>query len=87
MFGERSIQLLRVRGIRIGASPSWFLILFLAIYLLSGSFQDALGTTQEEAYVVAVLAAVLFFASIVLHELGHAFAARRSGIRVEGIDL
>jgi Zn-dependent protease/predicted transcriptional regulator len=87
VFGERSIQLLRVRGIRIGASPSWFLILFLAIYLLSGSFQDALGTTQEEAYVVAVLAAVLFFASIVLHELGHAFAARRSGIRVEGIDL
>jgi Zn-dependent protease len=86
-LGERSIQLFRVAGIRIGASPSWFLILFLAIYLLSGSFQDALGGTQEEAYLVAVVAALLFFGSIILHELGHAFEARRSGIQINGIDL
>lgn len=87
MFGERSIQLFRVSGIRVGASPSWFLILFLAIYFLSGSFQRSLGGTTEEAYVVAVIAALLFFGSIILHELGHAFAARRSGIQIEGIDL
>ena len=30
---------------------------------------------------------MLFFGSIVLHELGHALAARRSGIEVAGIDL
>lgn len=88
MFGEGgSIQLVRVAGIRIGASPSWFVILFLAIYLLSGSFRDALGGSSTEAYLVAVGAAVLFFVSIVLHELGHAFAARREGIEVQGIDL
>jgi Zn-dependent protease len=34
-----------------------------------------------------VVAAASFFASIVLHELGHALAARREGIAVEGIDL
>ena len=88
MFGEgSSIQLVRVAGIRIGASPSWFVILFLAIYLLSGSFRDALGGSSTEAYLVAVGSAVLFFVSIVLHELGHAFAARREGIEVHGIDL
>jgi Zn-dependent protease len=86
MFGERSIQLVRVAGIRIGASPSWFLVLFLAIWSLSGQFEDVLGS-QQEAYVVAVAAALLFFLSIILHELGHAFEARRSGINVEGIDL
>ena len=85
--GGSSIQLVRVAGIRIGASPSWFVILFLAIYLLSGSFQDALGGSSTEAYLVAVASAVLFFVSIVLHELGHAFAARREGMEVQGIDL
>ncbi|HEX2105560.1 MAG TPA: site-2 protease family protein [Solirubrobacteraceae bacterium] len=88
MLGEGgSIQLVRIFGIRIGASPSWFVILFLVIYLLSGSFQDALGGSNTEAYVVAVASAVLFFVSIVLHELGHAFAARREGIKVLGVDL
>ena len=87
MFGEGSIQLVRVAGIRIGASPSWFLVLFFVIWSLSGQFQDTLGGTQTEAYLVGLAAAVLFFASIVLHELGHAFEARRSGIQVQGIDL
>ena len=87
MFGERSIQLVRIAGIRVGASPSWFLVLGFAVFFLSRSFQDTLGGSQTEAFVVAVLAALLFFLSIVLHELGHAFAARRSGMKVEGIDL
>jgi Zn-dependent protease len=88
MLGEgRSIQLFRLFGIRIGASPSWFVFLFLAIYLLSGSFRDALGGSTNEAYLVAVAAAFGFFLSILLHELGHALQARREGIEVEGVDL
>ena len=74
-----SIQIARVFGIRIGASPSWFLILFLAIWFLSGSFQDALGGSSTEAYVVAVAAAVLFFGSIVVHDV----PAREDGDVVE----
>jgi Zn-dependent protease len=87
VFGERSIQLARVAGIRIGASPSWFIVLGFVIYALSGQFRDTLGGTQTEGFTVALVAAVLFFGSIVLHELGHAFEARRSGIQVQGIDL
>ena len=82
-----SIQLARLFGIRIGASPSWFIVLFVMVYLLSDYFSDALGGSEGQAFVVAVLAAGLFFVSIVLHELGHARVAQRNGITINGIDL
>jgi Zn-dependent protease len=83
----RSIQLLRIFGIRIGASPSWFVVLFVFIYVMSDYFRDVLGGSVTQAYVVAVAAVFLFFASLVLHELGHALVARREGIDISGIDL
>jgi Zn-dependent protease len=87
VFGGGSIQLLRISGIRIGASPSWFIVLFLVIYFLAGYFQDTLGGSQTEGFVVAVCSALLFFGSLILHELGHALVARRNGIEIDGIDL
>jgi len=89
MFGGGgSMQLARVFGIRIGASPGWFLFLFLMIWWLSDQFAltlpDASNTTT---YVTAVAGALLFFLSIALHELGHAVVARRNGVGVLGIDL
>jgi Zn-dependent protease len=87
-MGSGSIQLARLFGIRIGASPSWFVVLFLMIYWLSGVFDDALrGYSNDTAYAVSVAGALLFFVSLVLHELGHALVARRNGIGVSSIDL
>lgn len=87
MGAGSSIQLARLFGIRIGASPSWFIVLFVMVYALSGYFSDVLGGSDQEAFLVAVLAAFLFFVSIVLHELGHARIAQRNGITITGIDL
>ena len=88
MFGERSHQLFRVFGIRIGASTSWFLILFLMIYWLSDYFTRVLPReSNTTAYLIAVAATMLFFVSLLLHELGHALVARRHGIETAGIDL
>jgi Zn-dependent protease len=87
-MGAGSIQLARVFGIRIGASPSWFVVLFLMIYYLSGLFDDLLvGYSNTTAYAIAVAGTLLFFVSLVLHELGHAIVARRNGIGVSSIDL
>ena len=85
--GGSSIQLARVLGIRIGASPSWFVVLFVFIYLMSDTFQRVLDGSGTQAYLVAVAAVMLFFTSIVLHELGHAVVAQRLGITISGIDL
>ena len=86
MLGGSSFQLGRIFGIRIGVNASWFFILFLFLFWLSSRFGDDLDDPTL-GFVAAVIAAVLFFGSIVLHELGHAVAARRSGIDVAGIDL
>ena len=73
MFGRSgSIQLARVFGIRIGVDVSWFIVLFFFIFILSGSFRTTLNSSDTVAYATAVASALLFFVSILLHELGHA---------------
>jgi Zn-dependent protease len=88
VFGGSSIKLARVFGIRIGVDVSWFFVFFLVIYWLTGNYQDSLGAGQDtQAFLLGVISAVLLFGSIVLHELGHALAARRAGIGINSIDL
>ncbi|HEY2657420.1 MAG TPA: site-2 protease family protein [Solirubrobacteraceae bacterium] len=79
--------MLDIAGIRIGADGTWFVLLFVLIFWLSGSFRSALHSSDGVAYLTTVATVLLFFASLVLHELGHAFAARRRGIGVTQIDL
>ncbi|HEY6638094.1 MAG TPA: site-2 protease family protein [Solirubrobacterales bacterium] len=83
------LTLFRVRGIRIAVDFSWFIVLFLIIFWLSGFYRDVLNAEQGDSapYVLAVASAALFFASILLHELGHAFVAMRKGIAVSSITL
>jgi Zn-dependent protease/CBS domain-containing protein len=76
-----------VFGIRIGVSPLWFLFLFLLIFGLSGYYQDVYPGDDGKAFALAVAASLLFPASILLHELGHAVAAQRNGMEVGGIEL
>jgi Zn-dependent protease len=83
------LTLFRVRGIRIAVDFSWFIVLFLIIFWLSGSYRDELNLPEgdSEPYFLAVASALLFFGSILLHELGHAFVAIRKGIGVSAITL
>jgi Zn-dependent protease len=87
MGGGRSIQLARIFGVRIGVDPSWFVVLFLVIWSLSGSYKDIYPGHDTKAFALATASALLFFASVVLHELGHAVVAMRNGIGIAGIDL
>ena len=89
MTGGGGVTLFRIRGIRIAVDYSWFVVLFLIIIWLSSSYRDELDAAQgsSEPYLLAVASAILFFASILLHELGHAFVARRHDIGVSEITL
>jgi Zn-dependent protease len=86
VLGGSSIRLTTLFGIRVGVNVSWFFILFLAIFWLQGRFESTLAD-DTLAFYASVAAALGFFGSILLHELGHALVARREGIEVRGIDL
>jgi Zn-dependent protease len=87
MLGGGSIKLGRVFGVRIGVDVSWFFVLFLIIFTLSSNYQDAFPGQDTKAFTLATVSALLFFLSILLHELGHAVVAIRNGIPILGIDL
>src|ERR1700730_6740970 len=88
MRPRTNFQLARIFGIRIGVSASWFFVLFFLIYWLGHEyFPKILSASQTTTYLVAVAAALGYFASLILHELGHALVARRVGIPIAGIDL
>lgn len=87
MVRRTNFQLARVFGIRIGAGISWFAVLFLFVILFTPEFHRVLGGSETTAYLVAVAVVLSFFASVILHELGHALVARRNGLTVLGIDL
>jgi len=89
MFGGGSITLFHVRGIRVAVDWSWFFVLFLVIFWLSSFYGNVLGesSSSSASFGLAVLSAAGFFGSIVLHELGHAFVARRNGIGITSIQL
>lgn len=82
-----SIKLMNLFGFRIGVDASWFLILFLLIFILSGPFRTTLHSSDGIAYLTTVVSVLLLFASLIVHELGHALVARRQGIEVKRIDL
>jgi Zn-dependent protease len=84
-----SITLGRIAGIRVGIHWSWLVVFGLITWSLATAvFPDQNpGLGDGTYYAMAVVAAVLFFTSLLLHELGHALQARREGMEIDGITL
>jgi len=84
-----SFTLGRIAGIKVGVNWSWLVVLALIVWTLySGIFPDTNPGLSDETYAaMAVVAALLFFVSLLLHEYGHALVARREGMEIDGITL
>jgi Zn-dependent protease len=77
----------RIGGIPLRIDASWILIFFLVAWSAASWFPRAVSVEPLTAAALAVIAAILLFASIVLHELAHALTARSLGYEVDGITL
>lgn len=86
---DASIRLGRVAGIEVGLHWSLAIAFVLITWTLAGQVLPAMVTGQPQAayWIVSVVAALLFYASLLAHEMGHALVARRLGVSVEGITL
>jgi Zn-dependent protease len=87
MLGGRSITLFHFRGIKVTVDWSWFVVLFIVILYMNDFFERLLGEGGSTPFLLALLAAVGFFGSILLHEFGHAIVAMRNGIGISSIQL
>jgi len=93
MFSLRAWNIGKISGIPLRIDASWVAIFLLLVYQLGFFvFPPALGSRARggvlwEALALAVVASLLLFASVVAHELAHAFMARWRGVPVLGITL
>jgi Zn-dependent protease/predicted transcriptional regulator len=85
---KAQIKLGRIFGVEIGLHYSWFIIALLITFSLVGHFEANNPSWSETLrWSVAIITALLFFASIVVHELSHALVAKLRGLPVRSITL
>ncbi len=87
MIGQ-SVKLTTIRGIEVGIHYSWFIIFFLITFSLTARFSaEHPEWSLLEHYGVGIATSLLFFASILAHELAHSFVALAKHIPVRSITL
>jgi Zn-dependent protease/CBS domain-containing protein len=86
---DASVRLGRVAGIEVGVHWSLAIVFVLIVWTLAGQVFPAMVPDQPQAayWLISVLAVLLFYVSLLSHEMGHALVARRLGVSVEGITL
>jgi Zn-dependent protease len=85
----QSIRIGRVFGVQISLHPSWFVIALIVTYTMAAGRLPAAypGWGEGLYWVVGAVISLLFFGSVLAHELSHAVLARRFGLRVRDITL
>ena len=85
---DSSIRLGKIFGIPLGINYSWLIVFGLVIFLMSARFGDLYPQWPLlPRWSVAVFTTVLFFLSVLVHELSHSLVALAWGIPVRGITL
>jgi len=84
-----AIRLGSIRGIEIGVHYNWLLIFFLVAWSLAMGYfpQSYPGWTSLAYWTTGVIASILLFVSVLLHELAHSFVAQARGLPVRSITL
>jgi Zn-dependent protease/CBS domain-containing protein len=87
--GQSGLRIARAFGIPIFVHPSWLVIFGLIAWTLAtGYFPERYPNLPAKSYWArGLIASLLFFGSILLHELGHSLVALRRGIPIRSITL
>jgi Zn-dependent protease/predicted transcriptional regulator len=84
----QSIRFGKILGIPLGVNYTWFVIFILITLSLSTQFSHEHPSWSSVSHVIfGISTSLLFFGSVLLHELGHSVIAQRYGIPVKSITL
>ena len=88
-MNKNSIAIGRIFGIPVGVDYSWFLVFALFTWTFATGYYPAefKNWSTVEYWTVGAVTAVMLFASVLLHELGHSWVAMRYKIPVRSITL
>ncbi len=86
---KSSIKLFEVFGIEIRLDYSWFIIFALLAYIFGVSYFPLVlpGISGGLLALITIITVILFFSSVLIHELSHSVVAKKRGIPVERITL
>src|SRR6476469_9724418 len=85
---KAQVKLGRIAGISVGLHYSWFIIaLLIALSLVQRFRAVAPQWSITLVWMAAVVTSLLFFATLLLHELAHSLLAKSRGLRVRAITL
>jgi len=86
---DPSVRLGRIAGIEVGLHWSLAIVFVLIVWTLAGQIFPSLVPDQPQSayWLASAFAGLLFYVSLLSHEMGHAVVARRLGVHVEGITL
>jgi len=83
-----NIKLGTVSGIEIGLHYSWFIIAALIVFSLGEHLRQVnRNWSPVEVWITVLFTAVLFFVTLLLHELAHSLVAQARGLKVKAITL
>jgi Zn-dependent protease/CBS domain-containing protein len=85
----RGIHIARLFGIDLAIDPSWFIIIVLVVLSIESQFNLLFGSViaPPVLWLAALVEGILFFTSVLIHELSHSLVARGQGVGVRSITL
>ncbi len=87
MIPERGLRVFRVLGIDVYVHWTWLLIFCLLLWAISSFLRDSGDGGSARVIPVSLAVTLLFFGSVLVHELSHSLAANRNGVPIRRITL
>ena len=86
---DASVRVGRVAGIEVGLHWSLAIVFAFIVWTLAAQVLPSVVPDQPQSayWLASTVAGLLFYVSLLSHEMGHALVARRLGVKVDGITL
>lgn len=86
---SKKLKIFQIWGIPISIDSSWFVIFYIYVWTMAIVYlpKTIPNMARPSYWLLGIITSLLFFVSILIHELGHSWAALKEQIQIQGITL